>query len=726
MSEIENSKQGQDGTFFVRPIDFLNLSQRSRNCLKGNNCFYIHDLVQCTRDDLMRISNLGRKSLCEIEQRLEEIGLSLGMVVTSIQPVHDTEENALSTMPAASVLSHQVTLSPTQLDAPLAQVAFPPKYHKLIKRISAVAGSVTTIQDLINLDPFSFGKLTTVGKLYVRSLIELQKQLPVLLGEKEKKLASFNSIELSEIDNILIEDIENYLWALDEMKMNIALSRWGFNQQHETLEEVASQYNNPNGRPLTRERIRQIEKAINENLPLRLTIPPKILWANIRSKMTEDLTALLPNLAKCFATDKLFYGFIELCCQVEEGSISKIIFTKIPIKIIDTLFCTTPSPVTQEFIINELMSNYGYDRASAIHGIIQLEKSQNIKVIEQGIYPMKLARAEAIAHVLASHPEGLPWKDIAKIVNVKGWASTQIDETRATHGFNDSECIYLCGKGAYRNLMFLDIEQFDIPAIVQHLIDYLKLKQIAASHLHDYYYQTKGQRCEIEYYTLRHLVREYGKDCGLYFDGKSGTDSISLDPDSKRITQVDVIIKVLNESKVAMTMQEIAERLKSKSAGHAALYISNLMEEGKVVRVDKMAYTTPEKAFSNIDTLAVMQVIQEILNVKDVIVEADVFREYVNLELNLSYSKYIYAALVNTQLKELGWHRHNMLFSKNPIPYRNLVDMCGQLCNPKSTNTENAKILQHAVWLTDAVVASAIQQWRVKNSQNIPEVGLHV
>ena len=326
---------------------------------------------------------------------------------------------------------------------------------------------------------------------------------------------------------------------------------------------------------------------------------------------------------------------------------------------------------------------------------------------------MKLARAEAVAHVLVSHPEGLPWKDIAKIVNVKGYSSTQIDETKTTHGFSDSEYIYLCGKGTYRNLIFLDLEQFDTPKIMQHLIDYLKQKQITASHLHDYYYQTKGQRCEIEYFTLRHLVRTYGAEYGIYFVGKSNVDGVSLDSDSRHITQADVIIKVLNESKVAMTKQEIAERLKSKSVGHASFYLNNLREEGKVVRVDKMVYTTPEKAFSNIDTKAVMQVIREILNIKNVIVEADVFREYVNMELNLSYSKYIYAALVNTQLKNLGWHRHNMLFSKSPIPYKNLLDMCKQLCNPKVSNNENTKILHQAVWLTDAVCSASIQQWRM-------------
>ena len=116
--------------------------------------------------------------------------------------------------------------------------------------------------------------------------------------------------------------------------------------------------------------------------------------------MTEDLSVLLPNLAKCFATDKLFYAFIESCCQVESGSIREIVFTIINKKILNLIFCTNPSPIAQEIIINELMSNYGYSKASAIHGIKQLENLNKIEITEQGIYPKKLGKREAVAHAL--------------------------------------------------------------------------------------------------------------------------------------------------------------------------------------------------------------------------------------------------------------------------------------------------------------------------------------
>ena len=539
---IEDIFTSTDNSYdFETPINRLALSPKYQKLIKRisavmDNIETVQDIIGIDVTGFSKLPAVGKlyvKSLVKLQKRL------------SLTDTNQSNTNV--TQEIEEELPSKITLSTEQLETPLNQLALSTQYQKLIKRISAVTNNVVTVQDIINISPINFAKLPTVGRLYVNNLIEFQKNIPRLLETKTKKSASFSnkySIEFNEIDIILIEDFEGYLWTLDEMKMDIALSRWGFNQQHESLEEIGNRYK------VTRERVRQLEKTINTNLPLHLTIQPKVLWANIREKMTEDLTVLLPNLAKCFVTDKLFYTFIERCCQVENGSIREITMLKINNKILNPIFCTNPSPITKEIIINELMSNYGYSKAAAIHGIKQLERQDKIEITEQGIYPKKLGRAEAIAHVLTFHPAGLPWKDVGRIVNKKGYSSKPINEIKQTPVFSESAYIYLCAKGTYRNLMFLDMEQFDIPEIMQHLLDYFKQNQLKALHLYDYFYESKSNRSAIEYFTLRHLIKEYGEEYGLYFDGQSGTDSVSLNPDLKRITQADVIIKVLNESKV--------------------------------------------------------------------------------------------------------------------------------------------------------------------------------
>lgn len=62
-------------------------------------------------------------------------------------------------------------------ETPIYQLALSPKYEKLIKRISAVMNNVETVQDIIDIDIYTFSKLPAVGKLYVESLIALQNVL---------------------------------------------------------------------------------------------------------------------------------------------------------------------------------------------------------------------------------------------------------------------------------------------------------------------------------------------------------------------------------------------------------------------------------------------------------------------------------------------------------------------------------------------------------------------
>jgi DNA-directed RNA polymerase subunit alpha len=62
-----------------RPIDDLELTVRSANCLKAENIYYIGDLVQRTEMELMKTPNLGKKSLNEIKESLKSHDLELGM-----------------------------------------------------------------------------------------------------------------------------------------------------------------------------------------------------------------------------------------------------------------------------------------------------------------------------------------------------------------------------------------------------------------------------------------------------------------------------------------------------------------------------------------------------------------------------------------------------------------------------------------------------------------------
>lgn len=70
----------------LRPVDELELTVRSANCLKAENIHYIGDLVQRTEVELLRTPNLGKKSLTEIKDVLGSRGLALGMKLENWPP----------------------------------------------------------------------------------------------------------------------------------------------------------------------------------------------------------------------------------------------------------------------------------------------------------------------------------------------------------------------------------------------------------------------------------------------------------------------------------------------------------------------------------------------------------------------------------------------------------------------------------------------------------------
>lgn len=77
-----------------RSIEELELSVRSANCLKNANIKHIWELVQKTEAEMLKTKNFGRKSLNEIKEILNEMGLSLGMKLENFLPAMEKEREA--------------------------------------------------------------------------------------------------------------------------------------------------------------------------------------------------------------------------------------------------------------------------------------------------------------------------------------------------------------------------------------------------------------------------------------------------------------------------------------------------------------------------------------------------------------------------------------------------------------------------------------------------------
>jgi len=97
VNESVEEEKVEVGQFFepilLRPVDDLELTVRSANCLKAENIFYIGDLIQRTEVELLKTPNLGKKSLTEIKDILALKGLSLGMRLENWPPEGLADQN---------------------------------------------------------------------------------------------------------------------------------------------------------------------------------------------------------------------------------------------------------------------------------------------------------------------------------------------------------------------------------------------------------------------------------------------------------------------------------------------------------------------------------------------------------------------------------------------------------------------------------------------------------
>ena len=88
-------------------------------------------------------------------------------------------------------------------------------------------------------------------------------------------------------------------------------------------------------------------------------------------------------------------------------------------------------------------------------------------------------------------------------------------------------------------------------------------------------------------------MRTYGKEAGVYFDGTSQADSVSLTKEAAPTTQREAVLRYVQSSGAA-AVREVAEILRRGSEGHAKLYLRELRDSGKLVKLEDRRYGPTE------------------------------------------------------------------------------------------------------------------------------------
>lgn len=576
-------------------------------------------------------------------------------------------------------------------------------------------GHSITPRDLISLNINHITSIEGFGQTYGKTLTELKTKLNTELSqlankthlaqEKNLLIPIFLKCEsVDELSNILLEDIDNFLDNIDEKMQDIFQCRWGFVEAEITLEELGTRYD------VTRERIRQQENSINNELLKSLRLQPTAIWKLLQHEIDLNLPEKMKSLSSCFDNERNFYKFISFASG--DKDLSGLLKPTTNPNILKNFFLNNGPQCTQQQAMDYLTAVEKIDHDLISNTLFYLESKKTISLNKDIAQPIGLKKHEAIACVLSEHPNGLPWLDAAKITNIKKISRYPISETTLDNSaFFDSSLIYLCGKGLYKHTKFINFSETNIKLILQEIIDSFEKFKRTTIHLSEAYNNSLNLK-ENNYYTTRYIVKMLGSDRGIYFSGKSQSDTISLEEDFQSVTQKEVILQAMNESGKALTKSEIAALLKSNSLDHASLYIDQLMYDMKIVQVDRMLYTTPEIAYQSIDLPTYTNAIRTILAEEGRPVDPSYIQLKLNNLLGQSYSKYFYASVARFAADQFGWERKMNLFSLSDIPYSSLTNAMSIHCRPDWSNNKNYKEIINHISITEDAASATLNNWR--------------
>ncbi|MFJ2364811.1 sigma factor-like helix-turn-helix DNA-binding protein [Pseudomonas sp. NPDC087697] len=658
----------------------------------------LEDILNLPAESLFKLNGVG-KSYRENWQELKDLYFQ----ATEFLPMPPDLSDVVEPL---ELVRDDMRLNLTQLDA---------ADLKVVAKLERVMGRAD-IRAILSFDSLEQGAAgSLVGRtrsqlLLVRARLVAELQL-ITAGTLDYYTAPSSLItatvqsfaSVATLGGFLLDRVDNFLATLDEKSQLIFQHRWGFVDERLTLSEIGKKYD------VSRERIRQLESKINERLNNYLALDSAEIWHAAKSLSPEALCIEMADLFECFAELAHFHEFLAF---VSHGRIASTVSSaRPPLAILDGYFALFGTAIEQSLVLQYLQQELGGDEKYASSALQFLDAEGQVAIECGLVRPLNLGQREAAAAVLTEHPNGLPWLDIARHANRRGISSSPFSEQTIGHGLQDSALMYVAGKGVYRHTRFIDFSILDEPAIFHTLRTYFATAAREVAHLSEAHAGLPELR-KHDYYILRYVVKMRGEDHGIYFNGKSQTDSIGLSPAFDLFSQKSVILQSMQQGRGPLTNNEVAQLLKSRSSRHAKVYLKELMDTNQVVQVDRMLYTTPEHAYKNVDLGTMRDNIESVLRRHEKPVDPSIIQYELNALQDVAYSKYFYSSLARYFAQMGHWQRRHNLFALKPISFDSLTDAIDTLCKMDDSVEQNFVALSLHIAIFEDAARVSIYNWK--------------
>ncbi len=610
--------------------------------------------------------------------------------------------------------------STNDTSAKLVTINVTSEYRALVKTLLKEFGEDITVNQVMNISVQSLEKIKFFGKTKVNRFFEFTKHLgqgSFSINHQENSHQQIENFDLplDELEDHLVNDLKNY-FLQDETKDNDILSRrLGVNCNSETLEEIGKSYK------VTRERIRQIESKVKKNFIAKLSIYPKVVWAITKSNLSELRSPLFPNLRKYFNTDKSFYSFLEVCCGLKENEIKKVTSPTLNKAIFEEFWVWNKSPANIEDLSWYLHENMNVELAIAENQIAIWIEEGVLDRTEEEVKPLSLSKVPGITNALLDFPNGDVWKNIQNHANDKRITTGKFftDRPEPSLGYGaDKEYLYQSARGTYRHITYLNISEDEkkriLDIVLSKLNEYKHAERESVNLSVDIYQQLS---LSDNYFIVRHIIRAFGESVGIYFNGKSGTDTVSLVSNFSLASQRTVLIDLFKKSLVPLSKKYIATKIRSQTLGHAAFYLDQLLTEGEVVRIDETHFSHVENAFLKIDIKAAMTLAISFIDNEERIIEGEKIQSYLNRHLDKEFNKYFYISLLKAHAVDYGkqYYFIQNLVSKSVIEYTGLAEICREAKQRSFNRAEVYADINDKVCIHEHVLKRTVDQVSITN-----------
>ncbi|WP_182440111.1 DNA phosphorothioation-dependent restriction protein DptH [Colwellia sp. RSH04] len=659
----------------------------------------ITDVLSLTESDLERIENFEPSDILSF-YRLKE-ALTSDKTETNVkQPVTDDDSAKLSTINVTD------------------------EYRALVNTLLKEFGADLTVNQVNEITIPSLEEINGFGKGKVKKFFEFTEQLKQNAfsishqEETSKQIENFD-LPLDELEEHLISDLENYFLQEKTRENDILSRRLGINCNSETLEEIGKSYD------ITRERIRQIESKAKKNFIAKLSISPKVIWAVTKTNLSELRAPLFPSLRVYFNNNKNFYAFLEVCCALKENEIRKVTSPNLNKAVFEEFWVWNKSPANVEDLSWYLHENMNIELAVAENQISIWVQEGILEKNDEEIKPLALPKVPGITNALLDFPNGGTWQSIQNHATEKNIISGDFYSDRPENSYGyaaDKEYLYQSGRGTYRHISYLNVSEDDKQQILNKV--HSKLSEHKHSgrnsvNLHADIFKPVG--FSDEYFTVRHIVRAFGEPFGIYFNGKSGADTVSLDSEFSLASQKTVLIDLFKASLKPLSKKDVASKIRSQSLGHASFYLDKLLTDGDIVRIDETHYAHIDNAFINVDIEGTLSLAIDYIDRESRIIEGEKVQSHLNKHLDKEYNKYFYISLLKAHASSFDkkYYFIQNLISSTEIDYTGLSDICREALDKSSTRDGAFTFVNERVCVHKHVLSRCFNQsslWGVSNS----------